>query len=194
MFMKGSGVCDFTQDDALIFKFFHWLENLTCFCQTDAEKHGRTLTDTQTERWTDEGSERQGDRQIGRRQLPLEMLYWFGKLRDNISLRQFAACLLMPRVYSLCVQEHYHLISLQMEYSCLLVLTSFADTPAHTHTHRFIRLLSLYISPLFLLMLTAKAGTAEYMKLLLDKRLFLWKFAKTLSSNRCPICRYAQPE
>lgn len=127
-------------------------------------------------------------------QLPLsKKLYLLGKRRDNTSLRQWTALPTLPWMYSLCVLENYHLISLQMEYSCLLLLTSFADTPAHTHsthTHRFIRLLSLYLSPPFLLMLIAEAGTAECVKCFLYKRVFI----RTFTSNKCPIFIYAQPQ
>lgn len=136
------------------------MDNLTCACWTDAEKHGRTLTDIQTERWTDDGSEKQEDRLTGEdnRVLPKRCT-----CLASVSQRQFTALLTYTMsVFTVCVLEHYHLISLQMEYSCLLILTSFADTPAHTDTHartnRFI--LIQYISPLFLLVLIEEAGTA----------------------------------
>lgn len=105
--MKRSGVCDFTQDDALIFKFPYWEQNLICACQTDAEKHGRTLTNMQTERWTDEGSEDKGiDRQAkDNRVLPLSvMLDLFGKLTDNTFLRQFTSLSAYAMsVFTMCV-------------------------------------------------------------------------------------------
>ncbi len=104
--MKGSGVCDFTQDDALIFKFltgwriwhapaWQMLKNMEGPWQTCRRRDGQ-MRGLKTGGWTD-------------RQKTTEsyLCLWcctFGKLTDNTSLRQFTSLSAHAMsVFTMCV-------------------------------------------------------------------------------------------